>query len=708
MFPSLWSQIVPVFWRARFSIASVMLALLVFAVPSQSLELFHALVEGGHGGHRGRYLLTVFAAASALWALATWYSARLLLSIRFPGEFFEVRGEDPRTRTLATWLPRALGALTWVSAAVGMCFAAAEYGEDATDPRRLLLWLAALWVALGLVFLLVVTVRRRATGWMLRKLPSRVLPRQKARWANALKPVPPVATRAPARIDEPSTWFLLGFALGCFALGMWVGLRPFPATVWIGTLSIFVLALAAWMPLATGVAYLSHRSHLPIATALLILAIIGSYWNDNHTVRSAGPLGTRPPFSDYLASWKQPGPDSEVAGSPVILITAEGGGIRAAYWTAAVLGRFQDEFPAFSRHVLAISSVSGGSLGAATFASLVGRTSPGPGNAGVQASAGRVLGRDFLSPTVGMLLFPDLVQRFIPAPIPAFDRARGMELAWERALQQQGGSTAFSEPATRLWSHGPLGQVPAVLLNATSVEEGRRFIVSPAFQTAHLFEDATDGLASLGADVPLSTAAHLSARFPYISPLGRVEGFGHVADGGYFENSGAATLLDLLNALSDASSNEPIKPLVIVIKYTDGAIPRRSASLVPAGVQGPVTNRFLTELLGPPVALLQAREARASFSVKSLRRKVKVLGGRTVTIALDDKQHPLPLGWTLSETAQKYIDDCVKHVPTDFLVEAGLRRSGPPGGPAAPVTLAKGKVSPLEPLPATGDLCPAP
>ena len=56
---------------------------------------------------------------------------------------------------------------------------------------------------------------------------------------------------------------------------------------------------------------------------------------------------------------------------PLFIVATEGGGIRAAYWTATVLGTIQDADSSFADHVLAISGVSGGSLGAAVFDGLV-------------------------------------------------------------------------------------------------------------------------------------------------------------------------------------------------------------------------------------------------------------------------------------------------------------------------------------------------
>jgi hypothetical protein len=54
----------------------------------------------------------------------------------------------------------------------------------------------------------------------------------------------------------------------------------------------------------------------------------------------------------------------------LIIVAAEGGGIRAAYWTAGILTRLVDCPPALADSLFAISAVSGGSLGAAVYVSL--------------------------------------------------------------------------------------------------------------------------------------------------------------------------------------------------------------------------------------------------------------------------------------------------------------------------------------------------
>src|SRR5262249_4658032 len=109
---------------------------------------------------------------------------------------------------------------------------------------------------------------------------------------------------------------------------------------------------------------------------------------------------------------------------PVFVVSAEGGGLRAAYYTALVLASIQDRCPAFAQHTFAISGVSGGSLGAAVFAALAARSAKNqaglscnlnlPMAGDMATKADKILRQDFLSPLLAFGLYPDLAQRFLP------------------------------------------------------------------------------------------------------------------------------------------------------------------------------------------------------------------------------------------------------------------------------------------------------
>src|SRR5262249_26970061 len=95
---------------------------------------------------------------------------------------------------------------------------------------------------------------------------------------------------------------------------------------------------------------------------------------DNHNVRiltesSAGPGGSVPVASEQFQKWYESRLPAlaNYEEYPVYIVAAQGGGIYAAYQTAIFLARLYDYCPAFNDYLFAVSSVSGGSLGAAAY-----------------------------------------------------------------------------------------------------------------------------------------------------------------------------------------------------------------------------------------------------------------------------------------------------------------------------------------------------
>ncbi|MSP96705.1 MAG: hypothetical protein EXR29_05645 [Betaproteobacteria bacterium] len=291
---------------------------------------------------------------------------------------------------------------------------------------------------------------------------------------------------------------------------------------------------------------------------------------------------------------------------------------------------------------------------------------------------------DFLSPVVAYLLFPDLIQRFLPfVAISRFDRARAIELAWEdswAAAHPGANENLFAESFERLAAAGlPARPVPVLFLNATSVATGQRAVVSIARVRNDEFPLVHDVLedAARSRPMPVSTAVHLSARFSYVSPAGTIHRsdarddtpWGRLVDGGYHENSGTLTALDVMNAIRRARQSPEFKKIVgdtqielyaLIITNDPGSMRICDASTAIAA------NNWLSELLSPPVALFNARIARGARARRDLAdaaagaRQADINDDcapdharmRTLEFALpgDDQT---PLGWYLSQESTK-------------------------------------------------------
>ena len=220
--------------------------------------------------------------------------------------------------------------------------------------------------------------------------------------------------------------------------------------------------------------------------------------------------------------------------------------------------------------------------------------------------------------------------------------------------------------------------VPVLFLNTTHVETGKRYITAPLKAGMH---DSQDLLSLLGSDMPLSTAAHNSARFTYVSPPGRIQRgdtleFGHVVDGGYFENSGLATLREILDVVQSRDSGA--KPIVLYL--CNDPIPCRER---PAAL--PIAARSaVIDWLGPIKALLSTRDARGSLSRADIVALSKVefiqlnvcdvliaddtatadsASADTATLGSVEREKrgrerviSPPLGWLLSKVARDWMD----------------------------------------------------
>lgn len=608
-------------------------ALLVFT--DQARDMVLASVDPGSSLGTKLGLVAVV----LLWALTGWYWSRVILDSDF-AVYLRPGPDDPPWRhwwydRVCAWTPRLIGA-----ASIGCVALAFESGHaayrDAEAFEEAAIYRNYAWAVglMAVIFLLLVWVRRRLTAVFKQRMGDRPrLERVASRlslglgWivlgvSVLLSPVfvylfasDPIGT---ARLFGNSVNVVLfGLALITPALSFVVLLAAYTRL----PLFAAALLLMACVPTIFGD---NHDVRLCAGTKCTVFEAPG---------RPAEPDGTRSHFAlkdvflrwwdantapDMVAPLREPavGAVDGVASDrepirvpPLIMVATAGGASRAGYWTSLVLGELAARERHFAERTFLISGVSGGALGATVFRSLVeedrravgGRGSPFLVD-GVRQSMS-FLESDFLSPALGVGMYVDLPMgavSFLTRPGWPIDRAAALEMAWEQAWRDSAapgtsrrfdwsdGFTKTFRAADRNW--------PILALNGTSVVKGKRIITSNAELQV---SDSGGNLASsrtlshpetryetfrfLNADIPISTAVTMSARFPFISPTGGLRRpdpggatlVGRVTDGGLFENFGAATTDEIARYLggriSEAQTTDagftsrPTLPFVIVI-----------------------------------------------------------------------------------------------------------------------------------------------
>jgi hypothetical protein len=202
--------------------------------------------------------------------------------------------------------------------------------------------------------------------------------------------------------------------------------------------------------------------------------------------------------------------------------------------------------------------------------------------------------RSSLSAVGWGLLYPDLARTvpvFGAAVVPqTIDRGWALENSWISGWSNPAAMSEWREDVAH-------GRRPAIIFNETEAETGRRIV----FATADIDSDSPKRFfPDAGLDMPVATAARLSATFPYVSPEARSSAGAdsaryHVADGGYYDNSGILSALQWTVAARGSLTG--YKTLLLLIDASPGSIhPSTSWS-------------WQKQLTGPIETLLKVRSA---------------------------------------------------------------------------------------------------
>jgi hypothetical protein len=671
----------------RMPILMTLMAGLVLVLPEQTIEVYRSIAQDVlfiEGDMRAKIELGLASVGLVAMGVAIWYVAALL------GQRLGHRVSSG-TRLAMAWMPNILVIVLFTAAAAGVFCAQTEEPTDdaraaALTALQYRLDLATAGVTqrmLSVLFSYNEYLRDAAiliivVGIVL----AASLPRLKANTPRSgASCVPPLFHhRASVLIYAVIAAIVMLFIISPVTL---------PRTV--GTLAVFSIFIVCLAVVLGQLGYWSDTQGIPYFLILLLVVVALSLTdaNDDHWIyrsapreggKSAQTSGVASPLSVEFQRWwksrmsERARYEQHNRPYPIYVVAAQGGGIYAAAHTVSMLGALQHRCPAFARHLFAISGVSGGSLGAAGFLGLLKQTGSAASTSVGPVCHDRVpaykdslidLGdqlenEDLLSPLLAALIFPDLIQRFLPFPISALDRARRLEWAFEQALDnvmadlkksnkplEAFGPNFLRTPFSDHWS--PEGNTPALVINTTEVGSGRRRVIAPFEFAGHdlLFlpiASEAGGLRTLS----VSTAAILSARFPWITPAGTFYDFERnekvrLVDGGYFENSGVATAIDLIRALESSAEEHGFadKIRIHLIVLTRGDYPKQ---------------KFfgLNEALSPVQALLSTRTSRAYITIAEAARELNGPQAqisammRLRKINLLDMGYPPPLGWRLS------------------------------------------------------------
>jgi predicted acylesterase/phospholipase RssA len=315
--------------------------------------------------------------------------------------------------------------------------------------------------------------------------------------------------------------------------------------------------------------------HMAIWILVIIFGkIFEPHWAKltNYKEKNIQAFESRPTLFNYFDKWadKRKAEIEKDSAYPVFFVLADGGASRSGYWTASVLSKLEDTTKGvFSQHLFCLSGASGGSVGNGTFLALLkNKQALTEARQNFTQGAQDYLRSDFLTYTIARTLGPDFLRPIIPLPF-INDRAAALEHAMEEG-EKSFLHEKFNTPVSNLipFTTGN-DNLPMICINATRMQDGNPSVISTIKLDFKTFGNRIDILNTLkpGKDMKLSTAVVMGARFPYLSPAGRIDSSYYV-DGGYFDNSGAGIVSEMIIALREyIRVNAVSKPYLTKLKF---------------------------------------------------------------------------------------------------------------------------------------------
>lgn len=353
-------------------------------------------------------------------------------------------------------------------------------------------------------------------------------------------------------------------------------------------------------------------------------------------------------FSDWLDARQVSLDTSGVKKYPVYLIAGQGGGSRAAYWSALILGQLDSlSQGGFSDHIYAMTSASGSSSGFGTYLQMMANEVPDKKR---KSMVKRMFSTNFLSTALRDLLTFDWWSSYVS--ISRKGRNTKLEREWSNTLQdamrKEGITVKYTMDSSFLsiWKNQP--GLPVFIPNTTEVKRGRRAFMSPVIMEKD--PNGLDLLDSIGIAnsnaLRFSSAMVLSASFPVITASYCIPYAGQYADGGYFDNHGANTMNTLIQScqhfLEDTGKDRFFEIRVLHIK--NGSSDKRE-------IKKRLTDRGPTGQLAIPLSTIIALQSGVS---QTFSESIQIDSTWYRVIALDH-EIVLPLDTLSQPDTRKFV-----------------------------------------------------
>ena len=333
------------------------------------------------------------------------------------------------------------------------------------------------------------------------------------------------------------TWFNAISLLGLIFYSATIISKNFSWT--IGPFPFVLLAFAVLSGIGNIVAAFSVRANVNFHLIIFLLAALLPE-RETHYIRTFDlnknlpdtVFQLRQDIREYYTRWINDSIRAAAIDSSsrydVYFVMANGGASRSGYWTASVLGTLDDTTHGeFSKHLFCLSGLPVEVWAMPHFFHCCVK------------SNGRIIITSFLIQPEGA----NLRMTFLHTPLtnagPDYlkfilhtnffgDRASALDQIVEAAssnsdypLKPDFGER-FSSLITR---KGATSTLPVICINVTRMQDGNPGVVSNIIIDSLNFNNRVDVLNLLqkGKDICLSTAALLGARFPYVSPAGRID-----------------------------------------------------------------------------------------------------------------------------------------------------------------------------------------